>query len=79
MAPITNARLGSVRAAQPGRVRPVHRIAADIGVHVHSVAIADRIGLEEAAEAGIVDPGAHERPVPIQSAPVKPWLKAARL
>ena len=35
------------------RIGQVHRIAADIGVEVHPVAISDRIGLHEPVELGV--------------------------
>ena len=50
-------RLSTVGAFQARRIDEVHRVVADIGVEIHPVVIADRVGLEEAAEPRGIEAG----------------------
>jgi len=46
----------AIPLAKPSRIDEVGGIIADIGIHIHPVAVADRIGLHEPAEGGRVHP-----------------------
>ncbi len=44
-------------SAKPRRIRRIHRIIADIGIHIHAILVSDGIGLHEPAQGGGVDAG----------------------
>lgn len=44
-------------AEGPARIASIHGIPMNVGVHIQPIAVADRVGLQEAAEHLGVDPG----------------------